>query len=210
MRKRFALAAMLLLCGCSSTTHATTSETIDSFSTSDTASTASSSSSSLVRNALEGEVRLFGVGSLPKAWRTLMIYDRFHIEEDLCGFEFPTHIFKTTDFSSLLPGDRFEAEWEAEEKGYRTVETCPAILEIYPKAVLFEKVTKASVVKVAVVEGEIQPIDGVRFDTLFQSKAINESGEYVPLESITEGYATISTKREGCARAIYTYNPRAE
>ena len=136
-------------------------------------------------------------------------YYLYHSEDYSC-VEFPKESCKSTDFDSLLPGDRFIVELSSDSgPGLGVKASFPAQYSFSADAVVSEKVECAAVIEITVVEGKIQPVEGVDFSELYADEAIGEDGVYVPLESLTKGYATISAKEKGLARAIYTYNPRA-
>ena len=136
-------------------------------------------------------------------------YYLYHSENYPC-VEFPKEACKNTDFDSLLPGDRVIVELSSESgPGVGLKDSFPAQYAFSAAAVVSESVEYALIIEVSLSDGEIRPVDGIDFSKLYTDDAIDEDGTYVPLESLSKAYATISAKEKGLARAIYTHNPRA-
>lgn len=141
----------------------------------------------------------------------ISVEERYVSSNYLLGSSFfPTSIFPSFDFSSLLPGDTFIGEYydEIEEYGWAPLVYPGDFLHGKEITVLSTKVEHASIIEIAIHDGVIDPIDNIDFTNLFLKYAIGEDARIVELSSITKGYATISASHPNLARAIYTYNPR--
>jgi len=192
-----------LLCGCGAPgTGVPSSE--------ESATPSSSSAPKEYQFAMEGEAFIMYWSDTNFAKRTLRYEITVDDKVSRCEVDITSlHGYKETDFSSMLPGDRFSSTFEADSNILRVALIDPPLF-IRPEGfhVLSESTAPGRVVEVPVNEGALSPVPGLDFSELPFDGALGKDMHTVPLEGLEKVYATVSAREEGKVRAIYAYNPR--
>ena len=134
----------------------------------------------------------------------------------LCGEnnEFASFLFPEkscrTDFSSLLPGDLFEADLLLDKPGLYHTDSMPSRYGFSKEQAEDERVTLCKIKEVEIKNGEFVGSENLDFSHLFVDFAIDSEKTLVDIPLNGTCYVTFSSKYENRVRAIFLFNPRPQ